>query len=718
MSNSKILYREISFICIIGILFLFLSCWNLRQPGLMSHGAIQAVQATDIINGKITHESISANQIHLNISGRYIPIMSFPYVGAFKSYIYAFVFCILGPTVNSIRLTNIVIGLAAIILTFFFTKTFAGEKVGYVATVLLATDPSYIFYIHEDWSPIGTMMLCKMASLILLICWWRSNPRLNRGLFFLISASLTLGLGFWDKFNFIWFIAALLLTMWILYQKELRLKYGYRWIVAVSFLSLIIGVILVLRFNAFGFGPGGLYHAIYDRFKLLKMVLDGKGTLYLPFYAFSEGYKDINITKLSLSFLPFLFCISTVFFVFILFIRYEKKHLFIPLIIFFIFAQITITKEALRGHHIMMLYPFIHIFCAFVLVTMYEYVQGPVIASQRRSHAQGRFAVANNPLKPIGTCILTILIIFTVVSNLLSLSSFYKELRKCGGRGHWSDAINDLVDFLKNDSTHTLVGLDWGFNENVPFLSKGKIKTVPLELKFNPEGCIEDMMFLLEEESNLYVYHTEKYVSSDWNYIDTFNKAVQVSGSKIVNIKKFYQKDDEHVFTLSRVITPHQVLNKLVRHELTYNINDPIHARLQGYKSYINVAEDSFVEQLGDGWHKIETDGAKCWRWMGKEGVAYLKNTSGTTHLEVSGYAIPKYFPEGKIEIVLNINGNETAQEVITSEGIFAIKTEIPPGFLSADFFKVEIVLDSAFVPDTFVKNGDKRKLGIIVNKL
>ncbi len=678
---------------------------------MMSHGAIQAVQATDIINGKITHESISANQIHLNISGRYIPIMSFPYVGAFKSYIYAFVFCILGPTVNSIRLTNIVIGLAAIILTFFFTKTFAGEKVGYVATVLLATDPSYIFYMHEDWSPIGTMMLCKMASLILLICWWRSNPRLNRGLIFLISASLTLGLGFWDKFNFIWFIAALLLAMWILYPKELRLKNGYRWIVAVSFLSLIIGVILVLRFNAFGFGPGGLYHAIYDRFKLLKMVLDGKGTFYLPFYAFSEGYKDINLTKLSLSFLPFLFYISAVFFIFIIFNRYKKKHLFIPLIIFFIFAQITITKEAVRGHHIMMLYPFIHIFCAFVLVTMYEYVQGTVIASQRRS----------NPLKPVCTCILSILIIFTVVSNFLSLGSFYKELSKSGGRGHWSDAINDLVDFLKNDSTHTLVGLDWGFNENVPFLSEGKIKTLPLELKFNPEGCIEDMMFLLEEESNLYVYHTEKYASSDWNYIDTFNKSLQISGSRIETIKKFYQKDGEHVFTLSKVITPHQVLNKLIRHELMYDSTDPIHVRLQGYKSYINVAEDSFVEQLGDGWHKIETDGTKRWRWMGKKGVAYLKSTPEATHLEVSGYAIPKYFPEGKIEIVLNINGIKAVEQVITAEDIFILRAKIPPsasGGQDCNFFKVEIVLNDTFVPDKFVKNGDNRKLGIIVNKL
>lgn len=690
MLNFKITRNEIFFICFIGILFLLLSCWNLSQPGLMSHAAIQPVQATNIINGTVSYPCISGGKLHLNIFGRYIPIMSFPYVGAFKSYLYAFVFYILGPTIYSIRLTNILIGLAAIILTFFFTKTFAGKKAGYVATILLATDPSYILYSQEE-------TLCKVASLILLIYWWRSNR-----LTFLFLASLTLGLGFWNKFNFIWFIVALLLTMWILYPKELRLKNGYKWIVTVSFLSIIIGAMLVIRFNAFGFGLEGLLHAIYVRFGLLKLVLGG---IYLPwdiFHASSvEGYVNINIVRLYRSFLPFLFYISVVFFILTLFIRHEKKYLFIPLIILFIFAQITITKEAIRGHHILMLYPFIHIFCAIVFVTAFDYIKERLVQ-----------------LKHVATCILIVVIVFTVTSNLLTLSSYYKELRKCGGRGHWSDAINDLVDFLKEDGTHTLVGLDWGFNENVPFLSGGKIKTLPLELYFNPKDCLEVMLSLLEDERNLYVYHTKKYAPNDWNYIDTFNKVVQISGSKIVNIKKFYQKDGEHVFTLSSVISPHQVLNKLIRHELKFDREDPIHVHLQGYKSYINVAEDSFAEQLGTGWYKIENDGTKSWRWTGKEGVAYLKSASGATHLEVSGYAIPQYFSEGRIEVALKINGIKAAEKVITTQDTFILKAAVPPALQKCDFFKVEIILNEIFVPDKFVKNGDRRALGIIVNRL
>ncbi|HLG31110.1 MAG TPA: hypothetical protein VI387_12950, partial [Candidatus Brocadiales bacterium] len=342
------------------------------------------------------------------------------------------------------------IGLIGVILTFFFAKTFAGEKVAYLTTSLLATDPSYIFYIRHDFGPVAVMMVCKMASLILLIHWWRSNPRLNRGLIFLILASLALGLGFWDKFNFIWFIAALLLTMWVLYPKELRLRNGYKLILIASFTALVAGIVFLIYYKAFGFYPSGFSGAIAVRFWVLRKVLDGT---YLARMILGQD------SLLYQSFLPYLFYISFGFFPLVLIKKYDRKYLFIPLIILFIFAQVVVTRQALNGHHVLMLYPFIHLFCATAFVSVFDYLREKWVR-----------------VKPV-LCVLSILIVFTIASNLLTLNSFYRELNRGGGRGYWTDAIYDVVEFLRGNQSGAskVVCLDWGYQLNILFLSGGKV---------------------------------------------------------------------------------------------------------------------------------------------------------------------------------------------------------------------------------------------------
>jgi hypothetical protein len=109
-----------------------------------------------------------------------------------------------------------------------------------------------------------------------------------------------------------------------------------------------------------------------------------------------------------------------------------------------------------RIHHTALVLPFPHL-----LIT----VAGMDLA--RRAWKQGS---ATQPAMRglLGAGLVTLLLWQT-----LAIGKTEQLIRVTGGRGWWSTALVDFCREVKNRSDLTLVSLDWGFNEQLVFLTDG-----------------------------------------------------------------------------------------------------------------------------------------------------------------------------------------------------------------------------------------------------
>ena len=81
----------------------------------------------------------------------------------------------------------------------------------------MAADPIFIFMSKADYGPIVLMMFFKMLALYFFFRFIAtSSPR------YLWGVAISCGLGLFDKFNFMWFVLALVVAAVVVFRHELR----------------------------------------------------------------------------------------------------------------------------------------------------------------------------------------------------------------------------------------------------------------------------------------------------------------------------------------------------------------------------------------------------------------------------------------------------------------------------------------------------------------
>ncbi|MBI5713849.1 MAG: glycosyltransferase family 39 protein, partial [Chloroflexi bacterium] len=125
-------------------LYFFLALPQLDLPGLHNDEAAEAgLQAMQILNG----QSISAfRDAGLNIGGRIFPLMVQDYIGALNVYLALPFFAAIGSTVIALRLYTVIVGAITIVLTFGFMREAFNSRAAFIASLLLASTPSFIFW--------------------------------------------------------------------------------------------------------------------------------------------------------------------------------------------------------------------------------------------------------------------------------------------------------------------------------------------------------------------------------------------------------------------------------------------------------------------------------------------------------------------------------------------------------------------------------------------
>ncbi|MEK7326844.1 MAG: glycosyltransferase family 39 protein, partial [Chloroflexota bacterium] len=137
---------------------------QLDLPGLHNDEAAEAgLQASQILSGG----AISAfRDAGIRIGDRTFPLMVQDYIGAFNVYFALPFFALLGSTVFALRLYTVLIGAVTILCAFGFVREAFGPRPAFIAAMLLAASPSFIF-----WQRQGVFVASLTATLTMAALW-------------------------------------------------------------------------------------------------------------------------------------------------------------------------------------------------------------------------------------------------------------------------------------------------------------------------------------------------------------------------------------------------------------------------------------------------------------------------------------------------------------------------------------------------------------------
>jgi len=411
----------------------------------------------------------------LTLGSYSLPVMLMPYWGALKVYLLAPVFSLWGVSPQTIRFPTIALG--ALTLLFFylvFARLFS-SRVALVALAFLASDPSYIFYTRHDF---GSATLTLLVALLPLWCLGRWLETSRAGLWAL--AFFFFGLGLYNRLDYLGFLAALGAAALVCFRKPLLSRVGRREIVLAWFFFVLgCSPFLIFMWNRPSIAASSLFLAApaqdfssIARLKgyVLWTVLNGTSL-----YDFFSGRSGVDVGRVvaedgevrvgsfaaerqvllvSSLFTGTLTPYLLLFFAFVLWFFHPPPALrMLGIFLASLLLCLLAVKGALRGHHFVILLPFVQAFLAASLLLVWEKVR------KRRARVA-----------------LVILGVAFMGTNLGMDLRYHRFLSATGGRGIWSEAIYDLSHYLQERclERRCLIG-DWGMGTQVVSLTGGGV---------------------------------------------------------------------------------------------------------------------------------------------------------------------------------------------------------------------------------------------------
>ncbi len=262
MFSSK---RRLSAVLLLCLAFLFLGLLFIPYLGMQQDEALFAV-ALLVPAWTVSRFTIAP--------GFVVPLMLLSYVGALKSWFYAALLQSLSPSVYLLRVPVLLLGAVTIYLFSIFVRRTCGNRGALIAAALLATDSTYLLTSCFDWGPVVFQHFLLVSGALLFMKFFDSGR--DR---YLYGGSFVFGLAVWDKAVFLWTLAALLISVSLLYRDVIFRNICVKGcIVAVVVFSL--GASPFLAYNlqngwtAFVF-PSPAAMDLGNRWGILRSTLDG-----------------------------------------------------------------------------------------------------------------------------------------------------------------------------------------------------------------------------------------------------------------------------------------------------------------------------------------------------------------------------------------------------------------------------------------------------------
>ncbi len=451
---------------------------------------LHAVSTQKLITGNKLFRSDVPQVLKSTIFDRNYPLLILYYVGSIKTYYLLLIFYIFGSSIQILRYSIIFLSVINILLIYYFVKKYFDQKSAYLSTILLITDPTYIYSSIFDWGPISTQQILKTILILLAFKLANSNKILSLNTFYIGFISLIL---VFDKLNGIWFLAPLYLylTYNLFINNNLKPKLFKGLLLGILIGAIPLIIIFYKRpyfyyeskisFKSFE----NYYHNIANNPNSLNLTKNYSSKFSDKLTTFIETLNGTSIPNhiLTVATKP---TVTNIIFISIFLgilantiINLYKRTLnhfdYLVLITIFTFTLVILTPHANGTHHFLILWPFPQMILGIWFLKMYT------------SH---KFAI-------------TALIFSIVIGNILSIHSFYTNLEEKNMKTYWR--VNSIEKLVANLSTQkNYVALDWGISLPVVFATNGHILINDLQPFYDPK-C-NQLMYSIE---TVYVAHKD-----------------------------------------------------------------------------------------------------------------------------------------------------------------------------------------------------------------
>jgi len=193
-------------LCGLILVFAAFATYRIHSPGLYTDEVLFVPAAT----GAAAYRSFFG-----------VPLMIYPVIGALKAWIYMPIFTLFGVSAATVRIPVVLISCGTLALGYALVRRKLSKGWAMAFTAACVVHPGFVFQTKADWGPIVLMLFFKALTLYLVVRWLETPRFFSRSLVGVIAAC---SLGFFDKFNFVWFVVALSGATVLVYWKEISAK--------------------------------------------------------------------------------------------------------------------------------------------------------------------------------------------------------------------------------------------------------------------------------------------------------------------------------------------------------------------------------------------------------------------------------------------------------------------------------------------------------------
>ena len=419
---------------------------NVAAPGMYYDEALFAGLAKDFVTGQKRLHMPGCERI--TVLNRQLPIFVQPYIGGLKSWMFIPSFSLFGANLAVARLTNVFWAVLSLLFFMLGVRLWLGTAPAIVAGALLALDPTCFFLGILDWGAAVPALLCRCLAFYCASVWWR-----NRNVAGLLLAGFFLGVGVFNKIDILVFISAVGIAALVFYAREIWQALRTRWLQASFALVLFVlpialtipqssKVLLVAEQTA------SLTTELGEKLHTLAALYDGS-----YFYRLMNvgGLFDKMYDQSAGIFVPLLLVLIVATTAVLILMR-GKHHLraigFLLTILLLTSAGVVLLPGAVRIHHAVLAFPLPQL----IIVTVFSFFW----SDPRRRIARISAAAA---------------LVILFATQVHAIARTEALIAKTGGRGRWSNGLDQFCRENKDRSDVVIASLDWGFNEQLAFLT-------------------------------------------------------------------------------------------------------------------------------------------------------------------------------------------------------------------------------------------------------
>jgi hypothetical protein len=537
------------------VLFSALAAYQLELPGLHYDEAKEAgVNAMQLLTGQPVTAFRAAT---VGLGPWRIPLMVQDYIGNLNVILAVPFLAIGGINTVALRALPLVLAALTLFLTWKVAARLGGPWAGGAAALLLAVNPSFVFWSRQGIFVTNITALFFMAALWFGLLWWEGRRPRD-----LVLTALFCGLGVYAKLLFVWAAIALFLLGLAALAWERRVqrdgedrsaRRGLPRIrtLAVSLLAFLLPLAPLILFNLrtggtfasifghLGRSYYGVDNSAYGSNLLVRLgqvgsLLKGDHLWYLGGINSNEAAPFLLLALVALSALLWFTRRKTLGAV-------GTRRPFTPALALALLALIVL-QSAFTVSDLFITH--------FALLTPLIPLAGGLALGEGLRWAKGRAGLA-----PAGAvAALALMVVAWAGADAATTARYHRGLSISGGYSAHSDAIYQLAAYLDKQGYAAPVALDWGIDAPVNFLTAGRVQPVDVfgydRLDAPDDGFMARITPYLDNNTTIWVAHPPEKAVFKGRLAAI--EALRVNGSKWLEQIRFGQRSGETVYIVHR----------------------------------------------------------------------------------------------------------------------------------------------------------------------